>query len=95
MIANHVEARERELPLVQEVDVKVKELHQTIASLNNHQASLRNTLRKLKEKNGEMDEKVRLLTARPFDICVTLGIETITTSILSWLGFGNLCNLFV
>ncbi|XP_024020636.1 kinetochore protein nuf2 [Morus notabilis] len=58
VIANHIEAREWELPLVQEVDVKVKELHQTIANLNNHQASLRNTLRKLKEKNGEMDEKI-------------------------------------
>lgn len=55
------EARERELPLVQEVDAKVKELRQTIASLNNHQMSLRTSFRKLKEKTGEMDEKVRLL----------------------------------
>lgn len=55
------EARERELPLVQEVDAKVKELRQTIAGLNNHQMSLRTSFRKLKEKTGEMDEKVRLL----------------------------------
>ncbi|KAK7290628.1 hypothetical protein RIF29_05184 [Crotalaria pallida] len=35
------EAREREMPLVQEVDVKVKELRQTIAALNNQQMSLK------------------------------------------------------
>ncbi|PON83922.1 Kinetochore protein Nuf [Trema orientale] len=57
-IANHNEAREMELPLVQEVDFKVKELHQTIASLNGQQASLRTSFRKLKEKTGEMDEKI-------------------------------------
>ncbi|KAF4359163.1 hypothetical protein F8388_005272 [Cannabis sativa] len=57
-IAGYNEARESELPLVQDVDAKVKELHQTIGSLNSSQASLRNTLRKLKEKTGEMDEKV-------------------------------------
>lgn len=56
------EARERELPFIQEEEAKVKELHQTIASLNNQQAALRVSLRKLKEKTGEMDEKVRLLT---------------------------------
>ncbi|KAK7290609.1 hypothetical protein RIF29_05155 [Crotalaria pallida] len=52
------EAREREMPLVQEVDVKVKELRQTIAALNNQQMSLKTNLRKLKEKSGEMDEKI-------------------------------------
>ncbi|KAF2321245.1 hypothetical protein GH714_036159 [Hevea brasiliensis] len=52
------EARERELPLVQEVDANVKELHQTIAGLNNHQLSLRASFRKLKEKTGEMDEEI-------------------------------------
>ncbi|KAJ1386124.1 Nuf2, N-terminal domain superfamily [Sesbania bispinosa] len=51
------ESREREMPLVQEVDAKVKELRQTIAALNNKQMSLRTTLRKLKEKTAEMDEK--------------------------------------
>lgn len=55
------EARERELPLVQEVDAKVKELRQTIAGINNHQMSLTASFRQLKEKTGEMDEKVRLL----------------------------------
>lgn len=63
-IAGYNEARERELPIVQEIDAKVKELRQTIGSLNNHQASLRVTLRKLKDKAGEVDEKVRLLIVR-------------------------------
>jgi kinetochore protein Nuf2 len=59
-IEQYNEARERELPLVQELEAKVKELRQNIAGLNNHQMSLRATFRKLKEKNEEMDEKVRL-----------------------------------
>lgn len=59
-IAGYNEAREKELPLVQEVDFKVKELRQTIASLNNQQASLRVTLRKLKDNAVELDEKVQL-----------------------------------
>ncbi|ONI36128.1 hypothetical protein PRUPE_1G570900 [Prunus persica] len=57
-IAEYNEAREKELPLVQEVDAKVKELRQTIAGLNNQQMSLRTSLRKLKEKTGEMEEKI-------------------------------------
>lgn len=52
------EAKEREMPLVEEVEAKVKELKQTIAVLNSNQSSLRSTLRKLKEKTGETDEKV-------------------------------------
>ena len=47
------------MPFVQEIDAKVKELHQTIGGLNNQQVSLRASIRKLKEKAGEMDEKVR------------------------------------
>ncbi|OAY39088.1 kinetochore protein NUF2 homolog [Manihot esculenta] len=57
-ISDYNEARERELPLVQEVDTSVKELHQTIAGLNNHQLSLRASFRKLKEKTGEIDEEI-------------------------------------
>lgn len=57
-IEQYNEARERELPLVQELEAKVKELRQNIAGLNNHQMSLRATFRKLKEKNEEMDEKI-------------------------------------
>ncbi|KAH9789803.1 kinetochore protein NUF2-like [Citrus sinensis] len=56
-IAAYNEVRERELPLVQEVDAKVKELRQTIQDLNKHQVSLRTTLNKLKEKTGALDEK--------------------------------------
>ncbi|CAJ2677209.1 unnamed protein product [Trifolium pratense] len=57
-IAECKEAREREMPCVQEVDAKVKELRQTIANLNNKQMSLRTTLKKLKEKTVEMDDKI-------------------------------------
>ncbi|KAL5566463.1 hypothetical protein UlMin_029627 [Ulmus minor] len=57
-IANLNEAKEKELPLIQEVDLKVKELHQTITGLNNQQMSARASLRKLKEKDKEMDEKI-------------------------------------
>jgi len=46
------------MPSVQEVDAKVKELRQTIANLNNKQMSLRSTIKKLKEKTVEMDDKV-------------------------------------
>ena len=58
-IEDYNEARERELPLVQDVDAKVKELRLTIAGLNNHQMALRASFCKLKEKTGEMDDKVR------------------------------------
>jgi uncharacterized coiled-coil DUF342 family protein len=49
---------------VQEVDAKVKELRmrQTIPTLNNKQMSLKTSLKNLKEKNVEMDEKVSLLS---------------------------------
>ncbi|KAE8721423.1 Detected protein of confused Function [Hibiscus syriacus] len=57
-IAGYGEARERELPLVQEVESKVKELHETIAVFNSNQMSLRTSIRNLKEKNGQMDEKI-------------------------------------
>lgn len=60
-IAEYNEAREREIPFVQDIDAKVKELHQIIGGLNNQQMSLRASIRKLKEKVGEMDEKVRSL----------------------------------
>ncbi|KAA8545519.1 hypothetical protein F0562_020303 [Nyssa sinensis] len=52
------ESREREMPLVQEVDAKVKELRQTIPGLNNHQMSLKASIRKMKERAKEMDEKI-------------------------------------
>ncbi|KAL4354589.1 hypothetical protein GQ457_06G015810 [Hibiscus cannabinus] len=57
-IAGYSEARERELPLVQEVESKVKELREMIAVFNGNQMSLRTSIRNLKEKNGQMDEKI-------------------------------------
>jgi kinetochore protein Nuf2 len=57
-IAECNEAREREMPSVQEVEAQVKELRQTIANLNNKQMSLRSTIKKLKERTVEMDDKV-------------------------------------
>ncbi|XP_027106414.2 kinetochore protein NUF2 homolog [Coffea arabica] len=50
--------RESEMPLVQEIDAKVKELQQTIQSLNNHQVSLKANRIKTKEKVKEMEAKV-------------------------------------
>ncbi|CAK9178167.1 unnamed protein product [Ilex paraguariensis] len=57
-ITEYNESREREMPLVQEVDAKVKELRQTIPTLNNHQMSLKASIRKMKEKAKEMDEEI-------------------------------------
>ncbi|EEF33107.1 kinetochore protein NUF2 homolog [Ricinus communis] len=57
-IAEYNVAREMELPFVQEVDAKVKELRQTVSELNNHQMSLRASSRKLKEKAGELDGEI-------------------------------------
>ncbi|KAK2966655.1 hypothetical protein RJ640_002353, partial [Escallonia rubra] len=57
-IAEYNESREREMPLVQEVDARVKELRQAIPTLNNHQMSLKASIRKIKEKAKEMDEKI-------------------------------------
>ncbi|KAM7251327.1 hypothetical protein ACFE04_023210 [Oxalis oulophora] len=57
-IDNYNEARERELPLVQEVDAKVKELRQAIDELNKLQGALRATFRELKEKILETDKEI-------------------------------------
>ncbi|KAL8153512.1 hypothetical protein V2J09_011272 [Rumex salicifolius] len=57
-IAEYNKACEEQLPLVHEAEAKVKQLRQTIPSLNNQQASLRNSLLKMKEKAKEMDEKI-------------------------------------
>lgn len=48
------------MPLIQEVDIKIKELRQTISSLNNQQMSLKATFRKKKDAVKEMDEKVHM-----------------------------------
>ncbi|KAL0357154.1 UNVERIFIED_CONTAM: Kinetochore protein NUF2 [Sesamum calycinum] len=57
-IAECEELREREVPLVQEVNSKVKELHQTVSGLNKHQMTLKTSIKQLKEKAKEMDEKI-------------------------------------
>ncbi|KAI8532152.1 hypothetical protein RHMOL_Rhmol11G0191400 [Rhododendron molle] len=57
-IAEQNELREREMPLVQDVEAKVKELTQIIPGLNNHQMSLKASIKKMKEKVKEMDEKI-------------------------------------
>ena len=76
-IASYSEARERELPLVQEVESKVKDLREMIAGLNSNQMSLRTSFRNLKEKTGQMDEKVRMLSVAPYKSYFThVDIET-------------------
>lgn len=62
-IAHYNEAREKKLPLVQEVDSKVKELCQAISDLNLDQVKMRTSIRKLKEKTTELDKEVRLSAA--------------------------------
>ncbi|CAI9259357.1 unnamed protein product [Lactuca saligna] len=52
------ESKEREMPFIQEVEIKIKELRQTISALKNHQMSLKATFRKKKDVEKEMDEKV-------------------------------------
>ncbi|KAM3270530.1 hypothetical protein P3S67_028732 [Capsicum chacoense] len=46
------------MPRVQEIDSNVKELRQTISGLNNHQLSLKASIKKLKERAKVMDEKI-------------------------------------
>ncbi|KAI3712450.1 hypothetical protein L1987_71007 [Smallanthus sonchifolius] len=57
-ISEFNESREREMPLIQEVETKIKELRQSISALNNHQSSLKATYRKKKDASKEMDEKI-------------------------------------
>ncbi|KAK4438293.1 Kinetochore protein NUF2 [Sesamum alatum] len=57
-IAECEELRESEVPLVQEVNSKVKELHQTVSGLNKHQMTLKTSIKQLKEKAKEMDDKI-------------------------------------
>ncbi|KAI7730084.1 hypothetical protein M8C21_022052 [Ambrosia artemisiifolia] len=57
-ISDFNESREREMPLIQEVDARIKELRQSILALNNHQVSLKSTIRKKKDASKEMDEKI-------------------------------------
>ncbi|KAH7575734.1 hypothetical protein JRO89_XS02G0205300 [Xanthoceras sorbifolium] len=55
-IAEYNEAREKELPLVQELDAKVKELRQTIQDLNKHQAEF--DLVQSVQQNADLRSKI-------------------------------------
>ncbi|KAI8567716.1 hypothetical protein RHMOL_Rhmol02G0143200 [Rhododendron molle] len=57
-IVDQNELREKELPFVQDVEAKVKELTQIIPGLNNHQMSLKASIKKMEEKAKEMHEKL-------------------------------------
>ncbi|KAI3669516.1 hypothetical protein L6452_40752 [Arctium lappa] len=57
-ISKFNESREKEMPLIQEVDTKIKEMRQSISALNKHQMSLKSTFRKKKDATKEMDEKI-------------------------------------
>ncbi|GJU41724.1 probable kinetochore protein NUF2 [Tanacetum coccineum] len=52
------EAKEREMPFVQEIETKIKEMQQEIAALNNQQHSLKITIRKRRDESTEMDQKI-------------------------------------
>lgn len=58
-IAEFDEACERDLPFVQELEANIEELSQKISGLNNQQASLLVTYKKMKDKRMQMDNKVR------------------------------------
>ncbi|CAN8255173.1 unnamed protein product [Cochlearia groenlandica] len=57
-IAEYEEARERELPLVEELEENIEQLKHTISELNNQQLSLRTNFLEMKEKNILMDYKI-------------------------------------
>ncbi|CAN8255182.1 unnamed protein product [Cochlearia groenlandica] len=57
-IAKYEEARERELPLVEELEENIEQLKHTISELNNQLLSLRTNFLEMKEKNILMDYKI-------------------------------------
>ncbi|KAJ9538078.1 hypothetical protein OSB04_030811, partial [Centaurea solstitialis] len=57
-ISEFNESREKDMPLIQEVEAKIEDMKQSISALNNHQVSLKSTLRKKKDAATEMDEKI-------------------------------------
>lgn len=52
------EAKEREMPFVQEIETKIKEMQQEITALNNQQHSLKIMIRNRREASTEMDQKI-------------------------------------
>lgn len=89
------------MPLVQEVDAKVKELRQTIAGLNNKQMSLRTTLKKSKEKTAEMDTEVCLLSDMIEHNIISWRLSRMSYRILTlyvmgfWIVYGRNIGLYV
>lgn len=57
-ILNHEEMSKMEQPIIQEVEAEVKELRQTIQSLNKQQMSLKASFRTVNDKTKEIDDKV-------------------------------------
>lgn len=53
------EARDKEKPLVQEAEAKVKELQQKLDNLNSLQFNLRKEHKAMKEKTEELENNVR------------------------------------
>nr|XP_043626741.1 kinetochore protein NUF2 homolog [Erigeron canadensis] len=52
------ESRDREMPLIQELDAKIKEMRQSISAYNKHQMSLKESINKKKEISKEMEEEI-------------------------------------
>ncbi|RWR75957.1 Kinetochore protein Nuf2 [Cinnamomum micranthum f. kanehirae] len=57
-ILNHEEMSKMEQPIIQEVEAEVKELQQTIQSLNKQQMSLKASFRTVNDKTKEIDDKI-------------------------------------
>ncbi|RWR75954.1 kinetochore protein Nuf2-like protein [Cinnamomum micranthum f. kanehirae] len=57
-ILNHEEMSKMEQPIIQEVEAEVKELQQTIQSLNKQQMSLKASFRMVNDKTKEIDDKI-------------------------------------
>ncbi|EPS66479.1 hypothetical protein M569_08298, partial [Genlisea aurea] len=57
-IAQCEESREKDLPAIQEITLKIKALQKTISELNQHQMTLKTSMNQLKEKSREMDDRI-------------------------------------
>ncbi|VVA93910.1 unnamed protein product [Arabis nemorensis] len=68
-IAEFDEACERNLPFVQELEANIEELSQKISGLNNQQASLLVTYKKMKDKRMQMDNEI---SKAEFDLVQTV-----------------------
>ncbi|KAJ9538202.1 hypothetical protein OSB04_030935 [Centaurea solstitialis] len=57
-ISEFKESRENEMPLIQELDTKIKDVDRSVSALSNHQLSLESTVEKKEDAAKEMDEKI-------------------------------------